>query len=100
MSVDLSLRLARMLEQAEADLDSAARGTPLCKISTTGTAGQDVKYFEGRWAALREVQRGADPQERFNEWRREYERHMATGAGAAWQHYSAGGVDALFDLLD
>lgn len=99
MSVDLSLRLARMLEQAEAELDTASHGKPLCKVSMTGTTGQSVKYFEGRWAALREVQRGADPHEAFHAWRREYERHQQQDSGAAWLHYSAGGVDALFDLL-
>ena len=100
MGTDIELRLARMLEQAEADLHTATKGAPLCKVSMTGTSGQSVKYFEGRWAALREVQRGADPQARFNDWRRDYERHQAEDAGAAWLQYSAGGVDALFDLLD
>lgn len=99
MTTDRSLRLARMLEQAEAELDTAARGNPLCKVSMTGTTGQTVKYFEGRWAALREVQRGADANEAFHSWRREYERHQQQESGAAWLHYSAGGVDALFELL-
>lgn len=99
MSVDLGLRLARMLEQAEADLHTATNGAPLCKVSMTGTTGQSVKYFEGRWSALREVQRGADPREAFHAWRLEYERHRAEDSGPTWMHYSAGGVDALFDLL-
>lgn len=95
-----SVRLARFLETAEADLHTASGGAPLCKVSMTGTTGQSVKYFEGRWAALREVQRGADAQEAFNAWRKEYERHQQVDSGQAWLHYSAGGVDALFELLD
>ncbi|MDA2987753.1 MAG: hypothetical protein O2815_01610 [Actinomycetota bacterium] len=95
-----SVRLARLLETAEADLHTASGGAPLCKVSMTGTTGQSVKYFEGRWAALREVQRGADAQEAFNAWRKEYERHQQIDSGQAWLHYSAGGVDALFELLD
>lgn len=94
------VRLAKMLETAEADLTNASAGAPLCKVSMTRTTGQSVKYFEGRWAALREVQRGADVQEALNAWRLEYERHRDGAAGPAWLHYSAGGVDALFELLD
>ena len=94
------IRLARMLEVAEADLNAAAGGTPLCKVSMTGTTGQSVKYFEGRWAALREVARGADPVECFRRWREDYERHVSQDSGAAWVHYCAGGVDALFELVD
>ena len=93
-------RLARLLDIAETDLQSAAGGTPLCKVSMTGTTGQSVKYFEGRWAALREVQRGADPQASFDTWRSEYERHQRAGSGEAWLHYAAGGVDALCELLN
>lgn len=100
MSADRSVRLARLLEQAEADLQSATNGAPLCKVSQTGTTGQDVKYFEGRMAALREVKRGADAHERFRHWHREYERHRDRASGDAWLQYTAGGVDALFELLD
>jgi len=96
---ETSLALARMLEVAEADLQAATGGAPLCKASQTGTTNQSVKYFEGRWAALREVHRGADPRESFHRWRREHEAHIAKGAGQDWVHYSAGGVDALFELL-
>ena len=95
-----SVRLARLLETAEADLHTASGGAPLCKVSMTGTTGQSVKYFEGRWAALHEVQRGADPREAFKRWRQEYQRHQQADSGQAWLHYSAGGVDALFELLD
>ena len=104
MGADIELRLARMLEQAEAELHTATKGAPLCKVSMTGTSGQSVKYFEGRWAALREVQRertrGADPRDIFNKWSLEYERHVERQSGESWVHYSAGGVDAIFELLD
>jgi len=100
VSTNTELRLARMLEQAEAELHTATAGQPLCKVSMTGTTGQTVKYFEGRWAALREVQRGGQPQEVFNRWRLDYERHIAHASSDAWVHYSAGGVDAIFELLD
>ncbi len=104
MGTEIELRLARMLEQAEAELHTATKGAPLCKVSMTGTSGQSVKYFEGRWAALREVQRGTprgiEPRDIFNKWRLEYERHVERRSGESWVHYSAGGVDAIFELLD
>ncbi len=89
-----------MIEAAEADLTTASAGAPLCKVSMTGTTGQSVKYFEGRWAALREVQRGADAKDTLDAWRQEYERQRDAAAGPAWLQYRAGGVDALFELLD
>ena len=101
MNVEIdSARLARMLDEAQTELQRAADGSPLCKVSMTGTTGQSVKYFEGRWAALREVQRGADPHAAFETWRRDYLRHEHRDSGDAWRHYAAGGVDALFELLN
>lgn len=95
-----NIKLAHLIEEAEADLQAATGGSPLCKVSTTGTTGQGVKYFEGRWAALREVARGADAHEVFHSWRREHETHLARGSSQDWIHYSAGGVDAVFELLN
>lgn len=100
MAPDRSLRLARLLEHAEADLQVSTNGAPLCKVSTTGVQGQGVKYFEGRWAALREVHRGQDARETFHQWRRQFEKHRDQGSSDAWIHYYAGGVDALFELLE
>jgi hypothetical protein len=94
------VKLARLLEVAEADLAAAADGQPLCKVSMTGTTGQAMKYFEGRWAALREISRGADPIEAFRRWRGDHEHYVKSGAGPAWVHYTAGGTDALFELID
>jgi hypothetical protein len=48
----------------------------------------------------REGPRGADPRDIFNKWRVEYERHVERRSGESWVHYSAGGVDAIFELLD
>lgn len=92
-------RLERMLQAAESDLQAVAGGASLCKVSATGTAGQSVKYFEGRWAALREIARGADPHAALHTWRVDFERHLEQGSGGHWLQYSAGGVDALQDLL-
>lgn len=91
--------LGELLAQAEADLHAASGGAPLCRVSATGTTGQSVKYFEGRWAALRELARGRDPHEASEAWRLEYDRHIAQGSGQNWVHYSAGGVDAIADFL-
>ncbi len=103
-------RLQEMLQAAAQDVNLAAGGRALCKVSSTGIQGQSVKYFEGRWAALREVDRGVhegkDPnaipviRAIHSQWTSEYERHVANGSGASWVHYSAGGVDALSELLD
>ena len=95
-----NVKLAQLFEVAEADLAAASGGQALCKVSVTGTTGQTVKYFEGRWAALREVSRGADPVQAFRRWRSDHERYVESGAGSAWVHYTAGGTDALFELID
>ena len=94
-----SQRLRRLLDMATTDLQSAAGGSPLCKVSMTGTTHQSVKYFEGRWAALHEVQKGADAQAALDAWRSEYRRHQDMASADAWLHYAAGGVDALSELL-
>lgn len=98
MDVDVT-RLSSMLDDAVLDLQNATQGAPLCKVSVTGITGQTVKYFEGRWSALREVQRGSEPYETLDRWQQEYRMHEDRGSGEAWLHYSAGGVDALTELL-
>ena len=100
----LEERLQEMLQVAAQDVNTAAGGTALCKVSATGIQGQSVKYFEGRWAALRDVERGLradkDPSAIRAQWNAEYARHTTQDSGPSWVHYSAGGVDALTELLD
>ncbi len=96
------------LERAAAALDAAAGSTSLCSLSRAGVAMPGIKYPEGAWAALREVQRsarsggdvGASAAEVRERWRSDLAHHEERGSGADWIAYLTGGVDALDALLD
>jgi len=84
--------LASALTQAEEDLVLATGNAPLCRVSGDVQA---VKYYEGRWAALRAL-RG-----RIGECDHDLEEaklQMATSSGIAWASYSRGVVDALTEI--
>jgi hypothetical protein len=108
-------RLAALLADALHRLDEAAGGAAVCGLTKAGVAVPGIKYAEGRWAALREVERergrGADVTATADAataeasatalvvWSDALERAVATSAGADWLAYRHGGVDALTDLL-
>ena len=57
MSHPVPAELQRLIEEATAGLDAAARGVPVCVATKAGKPAPGVKYHEGRWAALTEVAR-------------------------------------------
>jgi len=92
---------------AEAALDAATCGRPLCRIGD----GPDVsrpKYAEGGLAAVSELQRklrgaaGSDPlpvaEDLLATW--EAERHASKARGTAWVAYRNGGVAQLRAIVD
>lgn len=97
---DTPSRLSTLLEQAESDLQAATGGAPLCRPSSTSTRQQSIKYFEGRWAALREVARGDDADQALSRWQESYRTHQDRGSATDWVQYAAGGVDALTELSE
>lgn len=51
--------LAALAAEAERELEAALHGSSLCSVSRgPGQGAGNVKYKEGRWYALRDVQRG------------------------------------------
>jgi len=100
--------LQLLVAEAAAGLDAAARGVPVCVATKSGRPAPGVKYHEGRWAALTEVERRcrrtsedvltvADAVRRS--WADELLRLTEGAAGADWIAYREGGTDALADLL-
>ena len=101
--------LHELIAQAEADLNDRAGGASLCTLTRAGISVPGVKYSEGRWAALREVQRASkrsptDSAEaaRFSleSWQAALESVRARDAAVDWIAYRSGGVDALHQLLE
>ncbi len=101
--------LERLLADAERDLQSAASGRALCRITASGAPARDVKFFEGSWAALRALQKSApDPAddtdlraeaERLRtQWQADLER-WRTHEGSSWIPYCEGGVAGLTEFL-
>lgn len=101
--------LDRLLAAAEADLQSAASGRALCRITASGAPARDVKFFEGRWAALRALTHATPEQadaftlrqhaERLLvQWQADLDRWSAH-EGSSWIPYCEGGVSGLTDVL-
>lgn len=93
-------RLTRLRDEALRDLEQASGGAPLCRVSATGTQGQTIKYFEGRYAVLTELLR-ADRElwaSIATAWEERLGKLQSERAGKAWIMYSSGGVDALCDV--
>jgi len=101
-------RIALGLSHASEDMQRLAGGAAVCTFTRSGRAVPGIKYAEGRWAALRELQRltaGADEAaaataiaERTTAWQVQLDALVQRGAGADWIAYRTGGVDALHDL--
>jgi len=108
MNHPVPAELQRLIEEATAGLDAAARGVPVCVATKAGKPAPGVKYHEGRWAALTEVARRCrrtteDAAEVASDVRRawddELRRLTEHAAGADWVAYREGGADALAELL-
>jgi hypothetical protein len=105
-----SSSLDALVDDAARSLHEAAGGAAVCTFTKAGVPVPGIKYAEGRWAALREVQRAtrsapaaatsADlAATALVTWQAALDRVLSTGGGADWLAYRHGGVDALTDLL-
>ncbi len=101
--------LERMLADAEQELQSAASGRALCRITASGAPARDVKFFEGRWAALRALSRAgadlpddealaAEAERLLVQWQADLAR-WSSHEGSSWIPYCEGGVAGLTDFL-
>lgn len=107
-SLTLHDRIARGLAHASEDMQRLAGGAAVCTFTRSGRAVPGIKYAEGRWAALRELQRltaGTDDEqttgtiaERTAAWQSQLDALVHRGAGTDWIAYRTGGVDALHGL--
>lgn len=103
----LTEQLAALVAAAADDLQHQFDGTSSCALAKTGRSVAGRKAAEGRWAALREVQRRVEAgesallvaSERLPVWTAELDRHRAGGSSADWITYRAGGVAALAELV-
>lgn len=107
--IDLPAELAERVRAAEAALDAAAGSSSLCSLSRSGTPIPGIKYPEGAWVALRDVQRASAsgvtsvPQAAEMvraRWADDEQRHRTRGSGADWIAYLTGGLDALDSFLE
>ncbi|MFC6238878.1 hypothetical protein [Longivirga aurantiaca] len=100
--------LDSLLEEAATALGCLAGGAAVCAFSRAGVPVPGITYAEGRWAALRDVQRATSygaavetaSAAALVTWEAELESAVARGAGCDWVAYRTGGVDALGALLD
>jgi hypothetical protein len=105
----MTTTLERLLAAAEHDMQAAASGRSLCRITASGAPARDVKYFEGSWAALRALTRAAadlsdeaavtaEGERLLTQWQADLER-WRTHEGSSWIPYCEGGVAGLTDYL-
>lgn len=93
--------LTPLIAQAEAELEVALRGASLCSVSRDPRQGStDVKFKEGRWYTLRDLQRQLDAGKDLPAALVEVagEQSRRTPAGDAWTTYRAGAAVALADV--
>lgn len=98
--------LDEWLNQATELLQGRSGGQALCTFTKAGMSVPGMKYAEGRWAALREVQRavrgGTDVVEAASiaaiAWSEQLDVLNRRGAGKDWIAYRSGGIDVLADL--
>lgn len=98
--------LGDLVADAALQMQARSGGASLCGYAGTGTAAPTLKYSEGRWAALREVQRraGADDLAAVvahtrATWVQDLTRRRESG-GADWVAYLSGGVEALEEFTE
>lgn len=101
--------IERLLADAERDLMASSKGASLCRITASGAPARDVKFLEGRWAALRALARAAsclpddsavreEAERLLVQWQADLERWSAH-EGSSWIPYCDGGVAGLTEFL-
>ncbi len=100
--------LAELIAEAANLMQERSGGQAVCTFTKAGQAVPGLKYAEGRWAALREVQHNTRSGAELAEvvataaaaWGTHLDRLEARSAGADWIAYRSGGTDALTELSD
>lgn len=103
----MATTLERLLAAAQDDLQAAANGAALCRITASGSPARSVKFFEGTWAALRALATVAEPdpavlrveaERLLVRWQADLERWSAH-EGSSWIPYCEGGVAGLRQVI-
>ena len=102
-----SEQLAERVAEAARELQDGFDGRSSCALAKAGRSAGSRKAVEGRWAALRELQRRTETGESsslaaaqlLHTWTADLHRHQANGSSADWITYRAGGVAALTEWL-
>ncbi len=100
--------LKTMIADAAEEMARLAGGTAVCTFTKAGTAVPGIKYAEGRWASLRELERavakGTTHEEATTKgaksWQDQLTAMQERGANKDWTAYYHGGVDALNEFAD
>jgi hypothetical protein len=98
--------LAERIASAAELIQRNSGGRAVCSLTKAGESVPAVKYAEGRWAALREVQRATSGEVELGvavtaaevTWRAHLDRLRSRAAGSDWIAYRSGGLDALAEL--
>ena len=102
-----SALVADLVAAAVQELQADSGAPSSCAIAKAGRSVGGRKAAEGRWAALREVQRRADAGEspaavaaqQLQLWSDDLRRHQQNNSSVDWITYRAGGVAALRELV-
>lgn len=108
MARDASETLQTMVDAAAEEMARLAGGMAVCTFTKAGKPVLGIKYAEGRWASLRELQRAvakgtthADAAaEAAESWRKKLTALEDRGANKDWIAYHHGGVDALAEFAE
>lgn len=100
------LDLDGRINEAAQLMQGRSAGQAVCALTKSGMSVPGVKYAEGRWAALREVQRAVRAggelanvaQSAEQSWVEQLRALQGRGAGQDWIAYRSGGIDALTEL--
>lgn len=106
--VDWRRQVATLRSAAESELQAAIGGASLCDITRRGEpAAANAKFAEGKWVALRDVERCAhlpDAMEMVEqlllEEQRKLDDSVRANRGSDWIEYGRGRVAALSEIRD
>lgn len=108
MSARPSELLDALVTDAVDSLQGADCGAPVCAADRDNRPVAGVKHSEGRWAALRGVQREVGRGTALDQaldtatsrWRADLAQHVQRASGRDWIAYCTGGVEALEELAE
>lgn len=104
----VQLILSGLLEEATETMVRLSAGMAVCTFTKSGKSVPGIKYAEGRWASLRDLERaiakGTSVEDALEaglkNWEPKLTASIEKGANADWTAYHHGTVDALTEFAD